>query len=485
MSNFKNREISKLLASFDRRMIIDFTNYIAYKCSPNSQRFWKVLKRHYPKFDISNERLFRQIRKEQSLDINSLNRWTSDVYQCALEFLTLKLFLKDNRFFAITKAKALMLLIYEGNDVFSLYKKIKNQNDRLIRESDELDVYSYFLLNQKEFIHSQVISRINHHEENDSLVSASNYLDKNFFLLKLRNLVSLANRAIILPTQFEPKEETKFLEFMKDAIATEEHPLIHSYYLLFLAFRNIYSYPEFSNYKTYLIANIEKIKKDEGRQLLTFASNICSWNSEKNDSATDFINDWFELRRYMIEQGYLVNKKDVVLSYQYHQTIKSAIVAKKTEYAENFFKGSIHKVSKEKRGYVENYNGAYLYLHKGNHEKADQYLGNLARDSSVITNVYENVMFRTINLQVAYAMLTSTSKADEKSRVKTEINRFINYVDNQKVTPRFKETRINFAKSLKAIFDKKINAKSTNTNLKEEILRNTPATELHWLLRFC
>ena len=475
--NFINRTVAELIKGLKKEELGMFKKFIEMKGSPSINKVWVVLRKSYPKLLLTDQAICRAMNPEKPMKNGAYRVLLNELSTITIAFYAEQEFKQNQKLYTNTVANALL-----KRNAQRTYKKIKKKNEELHFQEVNIDSDFYYFKYKKEYIDFQFMTLNEPLRFGTSLPLASKFHDYSFLTQKLRFLIAKRNRERIFKQSYPDFGEEDFLNYLI-TFPLSDLPLVNSYYLILLALKKP-NYEVFLKFKLFFLSRRSKIEKNEARQLISLAVNICFW--EIRNGNLQFLEERFELTKILVEENYLE-----VLGYFSHNhfrpVLRDAIEAEKLNWLYSFLMKILPKIRPEHRGNLEPLGWASYYFAKGNLDKQAKYMLKMNSKDYKFTSILNELSYRALKLKTDFVSLGNKPKNLEKKSFQGQIASILRFcernTDKKKPNAATFKALSNFGHAIRLLFNQKYGKKRVDVDIKKEILSMDGVTEIPWLLK--
>lgn|GEM_PF-2554179 len=482
-NDFRQRTIAELLKSITKQELRHLTNYLKTHCTPGTLQLWLLLKTKHPKFDITDEYIRDNTRPNKPLSDKHYRYQLADLSKHTKAFIAEQEFRNNKLQYANSLANALM----KRNAVLN-YKKIRQQNEQLFTKERKPDANQYHYLQEYHSIDFQFNTVNQPNKVSNSLQLASDNHDYSFLINKLRWIIAMQNRSRVVKKTFNDQHEKAFIDYLTN-FSLDELPLIKAYYLALLQFQQN-TYEQFVSYKEHVLSIRHQFDRDEMRQLLTLAGNFCVLNIQ--EGKLEFLEERFMITKINVEEGFL-NVLNYFSNNHFLITLRDAVEAEQLSWAYDFLKTKLPETHPDHQINLELLGWAIWYFAKGDYEKQEEYMVEMQSTDYKFYDFYNELAYKVLQLKTDYILLgnkpaglsaAGRPKKLVKEVFKSRLSSYLLYLRRKEnLLESIRDSRINFGKALRLIYNKRYGTQRIDKDLETEILALKPITELPWLLK--
>lgn len=376
------------------------------------------------------------------------------------------------RFWAIQKMEqtghAAQLALLESASARGAGKVYKQANRRLKALTEvqgEATESSYFLehfqwseTNQRHFARAQ------ERRYDDSIQHQSNYLDRYYFLEKLKLACAMLDRRAVVAGTYEIGISAAWSKHLTEQSCFDE-PLIRLYYETWLCLQDEQQEAHFHAFKARLEAHDQMIALNELRNLYHMAINYCARKIRQGQEA--YIATALDLYLNGLQKDILLHNGELS-PWAFTNIVKLAMRLQRYEWGEAFLHEYAPKLPAASRENALRYNLAELFYYTGRRAEAQQQL--------------QQVAFSDLNYYLGARVLLAKLYYEEgaEEALLSLIASFIIFLKrNRKISTNLKHTYLNFCDIL---FQLVRRSPKKLPNLGERIQQNPLLTDRNWLL---
>jgi len=426
------------------------------------------LKLKYDEKNCDRNEIFKHIFIQEKFDYQKLRHLFS---------YSLKLYEQFLIFEKLRKNQSKMLLeqleFYAETNFESRFNKIELKLQETLKQDKNLN---YQLLS--DFYKTKNTNNIfkgDYQKQND-LQKASDLLDKNYLLQKLREACDMKNRSLFINQEYDLGLLHCAIDHLKKNIQQfeDDYPII-IYYQIFITLTEPENLDNFNALKKNASLFFDQFKWNEARDIYFYMLNFTT--RKINNGYSEFNHEVLEIYKILLKHQFIFDNNELSERH-YKNIITIGLRTTQQAFVENFIKTYKKFLPKELRENAYNFNLANFYYETNNYEEAQKYLFNVN---------YSDIIY---NLGAKCLLLRIYFDTDEEEALKSHINAFKIYLTRNKLIANNKYKRYyQFLKISNSIFkikydigyDRKNKTQERLQKIKVKLEAEKSITNIEWL----
>lgn len=418
--------VFRTLRSFSKKEMKEFGEFIRSGFFNNRravQQLFDSLKKHYPEFE-SSEDIFRKAHSEifpgKEFNIRTIRVLTHYLLDNAKTYLTINKLMNDKNEFAFHQITELS----NRNLIKDISSKFERQIGELDLRTTLCDHYyfqkyklGYEKLYYLSLAHSGVFEKFLKEDRWQSV-------HRDFYIYSILNSMRLYLNILNMEIIYIKKFEKKLLERTYEGIDIEEfedNKIVLIFYYLIKIIKSSKHEDYYAKAKK-LIKNLEnRISRTDLSEIYINLKNYCKRRIA--EGSMKFLSEEFEINKAEIKSETYMNEKGEMPPVFYRNTVKSALIQKKFDWAEKFISKYKHQLPESVRDSSYHYSLSLCSFEKNEFEKSLEFLSAVKFEES-----YQKVEARILQIMIYYEL-----RSEETLR--SSLEAFRQLVRNNKLIP--------------------------------------------------
>lgn len=351
-----------------------------------------------------------------------------------------------------------------GRGVEKAYRHAQRQAEQWLEKTPHRDAAWFLFAHQHHDIQHQYFSRKGLRKNDEALQLASDFLDKYYFLGKLRYACAMLARQQVLQGDFSPGISPGWLQHLETQDYFGE-PLIRLYHHALLAQLDEQDPERYRALRSSLSDPALQIPPDDELAVFRIAINYCARKIRQGEE--EYASEALDLYSQGIRSGVLLEQGQLS-PWTFNNVVKLALRQKQFEWLEQFMEENSHLLPDEHRGNALHYNLAELYF----------YTNRLRQAQLQLLQVEMSDLNYSLGARVLLAKIYK--ETGEEEALLSLLAAFTVFLKrNRQISAELKHTYLNFCRLLWQMMRAKPKQRH---RLLEDIQQTQPLTDRSWLL---
>lgn len=458
----RKNKLTRLLQSLDSAAWNRFQDFVAspYFSGQSAHiAFLKALGHHWPEFEVDKESVFRQAFPEQPYADKQFRYLSSDLTRLMEQFLAIEWYRQQPQRQDLDTLRA---LAERGLD--KEYAHVQRRILDALEERPEHDVAYYEDQYRLSIIQQRQFELARHRAYDPSLQRATDYLDRGYFLRKLKYGCAMLDRQQVIQGQYDPKLTSELIHHIEQMDFFGEQVIFY-YYNVLLALQEEDNEAHYDRLRVLLRTPPDKVPRGELRDLYFFVINYCARKIRKGKDR--FVREALDFYREGIDRGLLLDQGQLS-PWTYTNVVKLSLRQKEYDWIKSFIRDMAPLLPETYRSDALHYNLAETYYYTREHGKALEHLNQVH-----MSDLNFHLGSRVLLAKVYY-------EEGEEEALLSLIAAFTMFLKrNKKLSQTIKKTYLNFCRMLFRILKRKTGQWG---DLAEALRTTRLLTDRQWLM---